>query len=190
MLKLFVKTKIHDCNVCFESKESIQCIKCKTCFICHDCLLSMCENGIAHKCPHCRQVQWRKIKNTNKIFPINTENIMISGQKQTTNSYVYRVRDERPRTIALNAMTEKARLYYRIMMVFIMICLSWMCGFITVIIATRKKATSIDINLLTWAAFIIGVFEVHCFVLCCLINVCKHPIRSKKDYCEMFCEMQ
>jgi len=190
MLKLFVKDKIHECNVCFENKESVQCLKCKNCYVCHDCLLSMCENGIADKCPHCRQLQWRKIKNTNKVFPINTENIMISGQKQTTNSYVYRVRDERPRTIALNSMTERARLYYRIMMVCAISGISWMCGFITIIVAEGKKFTYIDIHLITWVAFIIGLFEVHCFTLCCLINVCKHPIRNRKDYCEMFCEMQ
>ena len=79
MLKLIVGKKKRDCNVCFEKKEGVLCSKCKNCHVCHDCLLSMCENGICNKCPHCRQTNWKKSKS--KIVPINTNNEIISEQK-------------------------------------------------------------------------------------------------------------
>ena len=181
MLKFFVRDKKqkNDCNICFENKECIQCLKCKRCFVCDDCILSMCENGISTKCPICRQQNWKK----SKIFPINNVVIM-AEQKQNTSHYV--IRDERVSTIALSAMTERGRFYYKLMMTGIMIIFSWMCGFITVIIFTGKKINRIDINLITWAAFIIGFVEVHLFFLCCFAYVCKQPIRNKKDYCDKF----
>ena len=57
---------MNDCNVCFECKECIQCLKCKNCYICNNCLLSMSENGICDKCPHCRQEKWTKRNTKNK----------------------------------------------------------------------------------------------------------------------------
>uniref|UniRef100_A0A6C0CR73 RING-type domain-containing protein n=1 Tax=viral metagenome TaxID=1070528 RepID=A0A6C0CR73_9ZZZZ len=198
MLKLFVRDKknnIHDCNVCFEAKDCTQCLKCKNCFVCQDCLLSMCENGICNKCPHCRQSEWRKSLKKSKIVPISVNNIIISEQRHTTTTsqYVYtsrRPRDERPSTIAFQSMTQRGRFYYRLMMICVMLCLSYMCGFITIIIITVKKVDQIDPHLISWVALTIGLFEVHCVTLCCFANVCKHPIKTKKDYCDMFCTME
>lgn len=197
MLKLFVRDKKiekHDCNVCFETKDCVQCLKCKNCFVCQDCLLSMCENGICNKCPHCRQTNWRSQTRKSKIVPINTENVIISEQKQTTTSrYVYtsrRPRDERPSTIALQSMTQRGRMYYRLLMVGVMLCLSYMCGFITIVIVTVKKVDKINPHLISWVALLIGLAEVHLVTLCCFANVCKHPIKTREDYCDMFCTMQ
>lgn len=188
MLKLFVRNKKkNNCNICFENKDCVQCLKCNNCNVCHDCLLSMCENGICDKCPHCRQEKWRK-SNKSQIVPINTPNVLIrSEQKQATSNYVYR--DENS-TNALSAMTARGRIYYKVIMSGVMITLSWMCGFITVIICTGKKVDFIDVNLLTWIALLIGLVEVHCLTLCCFVNVCKHPIKNKDDYCNMFCTIQ
>jgi len=197
MLKLFVRDKKHvknDCNVCFESKECVKCLYCKNCYVCDDCLLSMCENGICNKCPHCRQENWKVNKKKSKIVPIIVNNIIISRQTQTTtNPYVYRSnrpRDERPSTIALQAMTNRGRFYYRLMMVCVLLGLSYMVGFITMIICTGKRVDRINIHLITWVALIIGVFEVHFVTICCFVNICKQKIRNKDDYCDLFCTMQ
>ena len=189
MLKLIVVKKKRDCNVCFEKKKGVLCSKCKNCHVCHDCLLSMCENGICNKCPHCRQTNWKKSKS--KIVPINTNNEIISEQKNTTtSSYVYNVRDERPRTIALEAMTRRGRFYYKLLMTGVMLSLSWMCGFITIIICTSKPPDKINVHLISWVAVITGLTEIHLFIMCCFVNVCKQPIRNMNDYCDMFCTMQ
>tara|TARA_B100000282_G_C31392942_1_gene336501 strand:- start:26 stop:490 length:465 start_codon:yes stop_codon:yes gene_type:complete len=154
----------------------------------------MCENGICSKCPHCRQTNWRSPTRKSKIIPINTENVIISEQKQTiTNSYIYRSRlprDERPRTIALQAMTKRGRFYYKLMMTGVMLSLSYMCGFITIIICTGKKIDKINPHLISWVSLLIGLAEVHCVTLCCFANVCKQPIKTRKDYCDMFCTME
>ena len=192
MLTLFIRDKKkekHECNLCFDNKDCIQCIKCKNCFVCQDCILSMCENGICNKCPHCRQENWKKT-NKSKIVPINLNNIVVTEQKTTTSSYVYNVRDERPSTVALEAMTKRGRFYYRLMMTGVIMGLSWMCGFITVIICTGKKVDRIDPHLISWVALLAGLVEVHCVTLCCFANVCKQPIKTKKDYCDMFCTLQ
>jgi len=197
MLTLFVRDKKkekHECILCFDNKDCIQCIKCKNCFVCQDCLLSMCENGICNKCPHCRQTNWRKSTKKSKIVPIITENVIISEQKQTTTSrYVYtsrRPRDEIPSFIALQSMTQRGRFYYKLMMIGVMLGLSYMCGFITIIVITVKKIDQIDPHLISWVALLIGLLEVHCVTLCCFANVCKHPIKTKEDYCNMFCTME
>ena len=87
-------------------------------------------------------------------------------------------------------MTKRGRFYYKLMMTGVMLSLSYMCGFITIIICTGKKIDKINPHLISWVSLLIGLAEVHCVTLCCFANVCKQPIKTRKDYCDMFCTME
>ena len=71
-----------------KTKKTVKCNTCYSSIVCSDCLLSMCESGLADKCPICRTKQWiqKKVdyKGSTKIAPanINTSEPTISKCKK------------------------------------------------------------------------------------------------------------
>ena len=59
-----------------------------------------------------------------KLFPYIRTTNYFRTKNTTTSSHVYNVRDERPRTIALEAMTRRGRFYYKLLMTGVMLSLS------------------------------------------------------------------
>ena len=115
-----------------KEKNSTKCKKCKNTHICNECMLHLCEKGIANKCPICRQTEWRKQNlKKNSILPNNSTRVINT----------IRIVDERGNVVGDHEI--KGCLCYcncycfrnvihSIVSVFAYISLSWFCGFLVI----------------------------------------------------------
>ena len=186
--------KYFNCPICMSSKReknSTKCKKCKSTHICNECMLQMCEKGMADKCPICRQTEWRKQKL--KIFSI------LPNNNTTRVINTIRIVDERGNVVGDHEI--KGCLCYcscycfrnvvhTIVSVFAYISLSWFCGFLVIVTLANdfrpndpKHAT-----LLSWLPFVIGFPCLTLLICWCGRCICEQKFeRPVQDFMELTC---
>jgi len=185
--------KYFNCPICMSSKReknSTKCKKCNNTHICNECILHMCEKGIADRCPICRQTEWRKQKlKKNSILPNNSNRVINT----------IRVVDETGNVIGHHEI--KGCLCYcscycirnviNIMgSVLAYISLSWFLGFLVICaLANNFDPGNPDHSpLLAWLPFVIGIPCLTGLICWCGNCVCRQKFEKPvEDFVELTC---
>ena len=182
---MFTTTRYFNCPICLSSKKiknSTKCKKCKNTHICNECMLNMCEKGIAEKCPVCRQTEWKK-QNLKKssILPNSNRKVEIL------------INDNELENIGCLCYCScycLRKIIHTIVSVFSYISLSWFVGFLVISALANDFRPGDPKNavLLAWLPFVIG-FPCLTLLLCwCCRCVCEQKFeRPVQDFVELTC---
>ena len=148
------------CVVCHENKKkTVKCNICNNTSVCGDCLLCMCEHGIADKCPVCRSKNWilknKESKTSTKIIP---GGIIIQREENTTGCTKYKLFCERRFKIILT----------KLIMFICMNIVQYMVGlFVILLLFGNSYDKKIEKHLLSWVSYIVGSILFHGCICCC-----------------------
>jgi len=191
---MFYTVKYFDCPVCLSSKKlknSTNCKKCKNTHICNDCMLNMCENGLANKCPICRQTEWRKQNlKKNSILPKSSSRVINT----------IRIVDERGSVIREQEMKEGCLCYcscycfknvmQTIISIFSYISLSWFLGFVVICVLGNdfRPHDPEHTILLAWLPFVIGIPCLTGLICWCGRCICEQKFEKPvEDFVKLTC---
>ena len=182
-----------DCPICLSSKKvknSTKCKKCKNTHICNDCMLNMCEKGLADKCPVCRQIEWRKqILKKSSILPNNSTRVINTIRIIDETGNVVGDHEIKGCLCYCSCYCIK-KVIHSIVSVFSYISLSWFVGFLVIcsLVNDFRPGDPKNAVLLAWLPFVIGM-PCLTFLLCwCCRCVCEQRFeRPVHDFVELTC---